>query len=118
MLTPELSLCAFEAGSEMPVSELCTSRSTATGRHSQFDGRQRPHPLHITAFLTRYRLDGFVEVVDLEGRFRTLAPGTCEVEEHHAYVVLRLGSDERAVRISHRHCQSLFATRQVVYVSW
>ena len=72
-----------------------------------------------TTVRRRARFEDFVEVVDLDGRPQLLPTATCDVEEHHAYVAMRFGSDDqRVVRISHRQFNSLICTRQAVYLSW
>ncbi|MEI7465138.1 MAG: hypothetical protein WCJ87_07330 [Burkholderiales bacterium] len=67
----------------------------------------------------RARFEDFVDVVDLDGKAQSLPATSCEVEEHHAYVALRFGSDEqRVVRIARQRFSELIAARQLVYLSW
>jgi hypothetical protein len=72
-----------------------------------------------TTVRRRARFEDYVEVVDVDGKPQLLLTATCEVEEHHAGVALRFGSDgQRVVRISHQQFNALIGTRQVVYLSW
>jgi len=65
------------------------------------------------------RSEDVVKVVDLDGRPQLLPATTCEVEEHHACVALRFGTDDqRVVSIAHQQFNALIAMRQVVYLSW
>jgi hypothetical protein len=65
------------------------------------------------------RIEASIQVVDTSGQCRQLAAGLCEIE-HGAHTVLRRiePGQPTEVRMSHEQFESLFASRQVVFLSW
>lgn len=66
------------------------------------------------------RIEWSADVFDLQGSHQWLPATLCEVEEHRKHVNLHFGEvlNRRVIRITHRLFHSLFAIRQVVFVSW